>query len=72
MAGGLENEIFLGSMADEYRGLLNIKYPMENGIVNDWHDMEKLWQHIYSKNQLNSNAEEVMRLEFYFCLSKSG
>ena len=59
MAGGLENDIFLGAFAEEYRGLLNIRYPMENGIVKDWNDMEKLWQHIYSKNQLNSNSEEV-------------
>ena len=58
MAGGLENDVFLGSLAEECRGLLNIRYPMENGIVRDWNDMEKLWQHIYSKGQLNSNSEE--------------
>jgi centractin len=59
MAGGLEQDVFLGSLADEYRGLLNIRYPMENGIIKDWNDMEKLWQFIYSKSQLNSSSEEV-------------
>jgi len=58
MAGGLEADIFLGSMADEYRGLLNIRYPMEHGIVKDWNDMEKVWQNIYANNQLNCNPEE--------------
>lgn len=60
MAGGLEADIFLGSMADEYRGLLNIRYPMEHGIVKDWNDMEKVWQNIYANNQLNCNPEEVL------------
>lgn len=58
MTGGLETDLFIGSLAEEYRGLLNINYPMEHGIVNNWNDMEKIWQHLYSKNQLNSNSEE--------------
>lgn len=59
MTGGrLDADLFLGSLAEEFRGLLNIRYPMEHGIVKDWNDMEKVWQHIYSKNQLNSNSEE--------------
>jgi len=33
---------------------------MEHGIVKDWNDMEKIWHHVYSKNQLNSNPEEVL------------
>ncbi len=58
MTGGLEADLFLGSLAEEYRGLLNIRYPMEHGIVKDWNDMEKIWHHVYSKHQLNSNSEE--------------
>ncbi|RNA01064.1 beta-centractin [Brachionus plicatilis] len=58
MTGGLEADILFGKMAEEYRGLLNIAYPMEHGIVNNWNDMEKIWQHLYSKSQLNSNSEE--------------
>ncbi len=62
MTGGLETDIFLGSQAEEYRGLLNIRYPMEHGIVKDWNDMEKIWHHVYSKHQLNSNPEEVSKI----------
>lgn len=58
MTGGLEADLFIGSQAEEYRGLLNIRYPMEHGIVKDWNDMEKIWHHVYSKHQLNSNSEE--------------
>jgi centractin len=71
MTGGLETDLFLGSQAEEYRGLLNIRYPMEHGLVKDWNDMEKVWQHIYSKNQLNCNSEEVCfeRIRLVFTLA---
>jgi centractin len=58
MAGGLETDLFIGSLAEEYRGLLNIRYPMEHGIIKDWNDMERIWQHIYTKQHLNANSEE--------------
>ncbi|XP_003378527.1 alpha-centractin [Trichinella spiralis] len=46
------------SKAVEYRGLLNIRYPMEHGIVQNWNDMELIWQHLYSKDQLQTFPEE--------------
>lgn len=49
MAGALEGELFVGPRAEEHRGLLSIKYPMEHGIVTDWNDMERVWNYIYSK-----------------------
>jgi len=71
MAGALEGDIFigliliyiyifihLGPKAEEYRGLLSIRYPMEHGIVTDWADMERVWQYVYSKDQLQIYPEE--------------
>ncbi|GAB1598577.1 alpha-centractin [Argonauta hians] len=58
MAGALEGDTFLGPEAEEYRGLLTIKYPMEHGIIRDWNDMERIWQYIYSKDQLQTFAGE--------------
>lgn len=49
MAGALEGDIFVGPKAEEHRGLLSIRYPMEHGIVTDWNDMERIWSYIYSK-----------------------
>lgn len=37
---------------------------MEHGIVTDWNDMEKIWQYIYSKDQLQTFSEEVCLLSF--------
>uniref|UniRef100_F6TVZ8 Uncharacterized protein n=1 Tax=Ciona intestinalis TaxID=7719 RepID=F6TVZ8_CIOIN len=58
MAGALEGDIFIGPKAQEHRGLLNIRYPMEHGIVTDWNDMERIWQYVYSKNELQTFPEE--------------
>lgn len=49
MAGALEGDLFVGPKAEEFRGLLNIRYPMEHGIITDWNDMERIWSYIYSK-----------------------
>ncbi|KAJ3325724.1 Actin-2 [Boothiomyces sp. JEL0866] len=57
MAGATEGEFFVGNKAQELRGLLSINYPMEHGIVTDWNDMEKLWQHVYSE-ELKILSEE--------------
>jgi centractin len=58
MAGALEGDLFVGPKAEDHRGLLSIRYPMEHGIVNDWNDMEKIWTHIYSKDELSTFSEE--------------
>uniref|UniRef100_H2Y6D4 Uncharacterized protein n=1 Tax=Ciona savignyi TaxID=51511 RepID=H2Y6D4_CIOSA len=58
MAGALEGDIFIGPKAQDHRGLLNIRYPMEHGIITDWNDMERIWQYVYSKNELQTFPEE--------------
>ncbi|KAK2506461.1 hypothetical protein MC885_019488 [Smutsia gigantea] len=59
MAGALEGDLFIGPKAEEHRGLLAIRYPMEHGVVRDWNDMERIWQYVYSKDQLQTFSEEV-------------
>ena len=59
MAGALEGDIFIGSRAQgEIRGLLKINYPLEHGIVTDWDDMERIWQHVYAEG-LKTLSEDV-------------
>lgn len=57
MAGAVEGETFIGRRAQELRGLLKIRYPLEHGIVTDWDDMEKIWSYIYSE-ELKTLPEE--------------
>ncbi|KAI0990288.1 hypothetical protein GJ496_004354 [Pomphorhynchus laevis] len=58
MTGGLQGNLFVGPKVDEFRGLLRLRYPMEHGIVNHWDDMERIWNFIYSSDQLNAVPEE--------------
>jgi centractin len=57
MLGALEGDSFIGKKAQELRGLLKIKYPLEHGIVTDWAEMEKIWQYLYSE-ELKTSPEE--------------
>ena len=61
MAGALEGDVFIGRKAQEFRGLLKIKYPMEHGIVTDWDDMERIWNWVYAE-ELGTLSEEVRLL----------
>ena len=63
LAGALERDVFIGQRAQELRGLLKIKYPLEHGIVTDWDDMEKIWQFVYTE-ELKTLSEEVHFLDF--------
>lgn len=58
MAGAIEGDMFIGRKAQELRGLLKIRYPMTHGIVTDWDDMEKIWNHVYTE-ELRTLSEEV-------------
>ncbi|KAL8718889.1 MAG: hypothetical protein Q9225_004035 [Loekoesia sp. 1 TL-2023] len=57
LAGALEGEVFIGQRAQELRGLLKIRYPLEHGIVTDWDDMERIWQFVYTE-ELKTLSEE--------------
>ncbi len=56
MAGAIQDNLFIGRRAQELRGLLKIKYPMEHGVVTDWDDMERIWG-----EGLKALSEEVRR-----------
>lgn len=63
MAGALEGDVFVGNKAEEYRGLLTLKYPIEHGIVTDWLDMETIWCHVYAEMKINSEEHPVLLTE---------
>ncbi|KAL8674521.1 MAG: hypothetical protein Q9168_001113 [Polycauliona sp. 1 TL-2023] len=57
LAGALEGDFFIGQRAQELRGLLKIRYPLEHGIVTDWDDMERIWHFVYTE-ELKTMSEE--------------
>jgi len=40
-----EKESFIGDKALEHKNVLNLRYPMEHGIVTNWDDMETIWRY---------------------------
>ncbi|CDO95125.1 unnamed protein product [Kluyveromyces dobzhanskii CBS 2104] len=55
MAGRLDGDSFVGNQAQEVRGLLKLRHPLEHGVVTDWGALEQLWAHVFEKGlQLNS------------------
>lgn len=51
------SEAYVGSVAQQNRGLLKLNYPLEHGVVTNWDDMERLWYHTYTK-ELKTQPEE--------------
>lgn len=51
------NDCYVGDEAQRKRSILALKYPIENGIIVDWDDMEKIWQHALY-NELCAAPEE--------------
>jgi actin-related protein len=48
----------VGSKAEAHRGALKLNYPIDHGVVTNWADMERLWAHVYAKDNLNCPSEE--------------
>ncbi|CCH58950.1 hypothetical protein TBLA_0B01070 [Henningerozyma blattae CBS 6284] len=58
MVGGVEKGKFVGNLAQEYRGLLKLRYPMDHGIIENWEHMETVWDHIFKDCLKVSNLGE--------------
>ncbi|XP_064418441.1 actin-6-like isoform X2 [Latimeria chalumnae] len=46
MIGAGQKDFYIGEEVLPKRGILSIKYPVSNGIVVSWDDMEKIWNHL--------------------------
>ncbi|EFC40698.1 actin-related protein 1 [Naegleria gruberi] len=45
---GPKYDFCVGKVAEEKRGILKLKYPMEHGVVTDWSAMERVWDYLYA------------------------
>ncbi|XP_068147042.1 actin-like protein 53D [Drosophila tropicalis] len=58
----LEDSI-IGEAASSKRGMLTLKYPIEHGIVTNWDDMEKIWNHTFDLLRVESHLNPVLLTE---------
>ena len=52
----------IGDEASQLRSMLEVTYPMENGIVRSWEDMQHLYDYTFGPNKLNINPSECKLL----------
>lgn len=46
-------DLMVGEEASQLRSMLEVNYPMENGIVRNWDDMKHVWDYTFSEQRLN-------------------
>merc|ERR1719225_827334 len=48
-------DCYVGSQAQNLRGILSISHPIRAGVVQDWDDLETIWSHIIN-TELNTES----------------
>lgn len=57
-------DAFIGDEAISKRSILNLSYPIENGYITNWEDMEKLWHHVfYNEIRVSPDEQAVLLTE---------
>merc|ERR1712157_290128 len=57
-------ETLVGDAAQGMRGVMKLNYPIDHGIVNNWDDMEKIWQYTFtSELRVEPSEHPVMLTE---------
>ncbi|KAI9866142.1 MAG: Arp2/3 complex subunit, actin nucleation center [Trichoglossum hirsutum] len=57
-------DIMCGDEAAAVRTMLQITYPMENGIVKRWDDMQHLWDHtFFEKMKVDTTGRKILLTE---------
>lgn len=56
-------DVHVGEEASELRAMLEVNYPMDNGIVRNWDDMRIVWQHTWEKLGIDPKECKVLLTE---------
>merc|ERR1712212_1291852 len=54
-------DTYVGSSAQALRGILAISQPLRGGTVQDWDNLEAVWQHVYTR-ELGVSASDLPAL----------
>jgi len=64
MVGADKKDYYVGEEAINRKGVLKLKYPIEHGIITNWDDMEKIWNHtFYNELRVDPSERNVMLTE---------
>ena len=57
-------EFFIGADAETQKEKVKYVYPIEQGVVNNWDEMEKIWGHVFfNELKVDSSEHNVMLTE---------
>merc|ERR1711959_400351 len=54
-----DKECFVGSEAQEKRGTLILKKPIEKGVITNWGDMEHVWHHTFFQELRVNPSDDI-------------
>ncbi|KRX00350.1 hypothetical protein PPERSA_10849 [Pseudocohnilembus persalinus] len=57
MVGMDQKDTYVGNEVESKHEVLNLSYPIDNGEIQNWDDMEKIWDHIFH-HELHVNPED--------------
>ncbi|XP_051510649.1 uncharacterized protein LOC127415779 [Myxocyprinus asiaticus] len=63
MNGSVDREAYIGHDAQHMRGVLTLKYPIRNGVVRSWDEMEMIWHHAFQQLGVDSEDHPVLLTE---------
>jgi len=53
-------DCYVGSQAQNLRGILSISHPIRAGVVQDWDDLETIWSHIINTELKTESAAQPL------------
>jgi len=56
-------DVHVGDEASQLRAMLEVNYPMDNGIVRNWDDMKLVWEHTWEKLGVDPTTAKVLLTE---------
>ena len=59
-----QKDEYIGDEAHQKRGVLKISYPIQHGIINNWDDIENIWNHsFYVELRVSPDEHPVLLTE---------
>ena len=62
IGSGNEKKYYIGDEAHSRAGILSLSYPIQNRLITDWDDLEKVWAFLFH-NELRVDPEEHSMLQ---------
>lgn len=56
-------DLMIGDEANACRSMLQISHPIQNGIIQDWEDMEAVWDYTFARLGVTPSERKVVQTE---------